>query len=98
MYRDNPALTLFQHYLLLLSPLLLSFLIVNMSKKSKILEIAFIEPEFNYEEIPKILPYIFPQGVNFNSNDPLKTYQFYEFILVDADSVEIIHNTDKNNP
>ena len=67
-------------------------------KKPKTLEIAFIEPKFNHEEIPKILPYIFPQGVNFNSNDPLKTRQFYEFILVDTNSVEITHNTDKNNP
>ena len=67
-------------------------------KKPKTLEIAFIEPEFNDEEIPKILPYIFPQGVNFNSNNPLKTSQFYEFILVDTDSVEITHNTNKNNP
>ena len=32
-------------------------------KKPKTLEIAFIEPKFNHEEIPKILPYIFPQGV-----------------------------------
>ena len=30
-------------------------------KKPKTLKIAFIESEFNYEEIPKILPYIFPQ-------------------------------------
>ena len=67
-------------------------------KKPKTLEIAFIEPEFSFEEIPKILPYIFPQGVNFNSNDPLKTRQFYEFILVDTDLVEITHNIDKNNP
>ena len=67
-------------------------------KKPKTLEIAFIELEFNYEKIPKILPYIFPQGVTFNSNDPLKTRQFYEFILVDTDLVEITHNTDKNNP
>ena len=67
-------------------------------KKPKTLAIAFIEPKFNFEEVPKILPYIFPQGVNFNSNDPLKTRQFYEFILVDTDSVEITHNTDKNNP
>ena len=69
-----------------------------MSKKPKTLEIAFIEPEFNYEEILKNLPYIFPQGVNFNSNDHLKTRQFYEFILVNTDSVEITHNIDKNNP
>ena len=93
MFRVNPTLALFQHYLLILL-----FQPVNMSKKLKTLEIAFSEPEFNYEEIHRILPYVFLQGVNFNSNDPLKTCQFYEFILVDADLVEIIHNTDKNNP
>ena len=74
-----------------------SFSYSQYVKKPKTLEIAFIEPEFNYEEIPKILPYIFPQGVNFNSNDPLKTRQFYEFIPVDTDLVEITHNTNKNN-
>ena len=41
---------------------------------------------------------IFPQRVNFNSNDLLKTHQFYEFILVDTDSVKITHNIDRNNP
>ena len=75
-----------------------SFSISQYFKKPKTLEIAFLEPEYSYEEIPKILPYIFPQGVTFNSNDPLKTRQFYEFILLDMDSVEIIHNFDKNNP
>ena len=35
MFRDNLALTLFQHYLLLLSLLLLHFLIVNMLKNPK---------------------------------------------------------------
>ena len=74
-----------------------SFSTSQYVKKLKTLEIAFSEPEFNYEEIHRILPYVFIQGVNFNSNDPLKICQFYEFILVDADSVEIIHNTDKNN-
>ena len=58
------------------------FSISQYVKKPKTLEIAFIELEYNYKEIPKILPYIFPQGVTFNSNDPLKTHQFYEFILV----------------
>ena len=29
-------------------------------KKPKTLEIAFIELEFNFEEIPRIFPYIFP--------------------------------------
>ena len=67
-------------------------------RKPKTLEIAFIEPKFNFEEIPKILSYIFPRWVNFNSNDPLKTHPFYEFILVDTSSVEITHNIDKNNP
>ena len=75
-----------------------SFSTSQYVKKLKTLEIAFSEPEFNYEEIHRILPYVFLQGVNFNSNDHLKTCQFYEFILVDADSVEIIHNIDKNNP
>ena len=75
-----------------------SFSISQYVKNPKTLEIAFIESECNYEEIHKILLYIFPQGVTFNSNDPLKTRQFYEFILVDTDSVEITHNTDKNNP
>ena len=28
----------------------------------------------------------------------MKTCQFYEFILVDTDLVEITHNTNKNNP
>ena len=55
-----------------------SFSYSQYVKKPKTLEIAFIEPEFNYEEIPKIFPYIFPQRVNFNSNDHLKTRQFYE--------------------
>ena len=67
-------------------------------RKPKTIEIAFIEPEFNFEEVHKILPYIFPEGVNFNSNNPLKTRQFYEFILVDIDSVKITYNIDKNNP
>ena len=66
-------------------------------RKPKTLEISFIESELNFEEIPKILPYIFFQGVNFNLNGPLKTCQFYEFILVDTDSVEITHNIDRNN-
>ena len=38
-----------------------SFSYSQYVKKPKTLEIAFIELEFNYEEIPKILPYIFPQ-------------------------------------
>ena len=70
---------------------------MSKKKKLKTLEIAFIESKFNFEEIPRILPYTFPQGVNFNSNDPLKPHQFYVFILVDIDSVEITHNIDKNN-
>ena len=45
-----------------------------------------------------MLPYNFPQGVNFNSNDHLKTCQFYEFILVDTNSIKITHNINRNNP
>ena len=57
-----------------------SFSTIQYVRKPKTLEIAFIELEFNFEEVPKILRYIFPQGVNFNPNDHLKTCQFYEFI------------------
>ena len=42
------------------SPSPYSFSTSQYVKKPKTLEIAFIEPKFNYEEIPKILPYIFP--------------------------------------
>ena len=41
-------------------PSLSSFSTSQYVKKLKTLEIAFIEPEFDFEEVPKILPYIFP--------------------------------------
>lgn len=40
---------------------------------------------------------IFPPDFYFIPDDLLKTRTFYEFILVDTDSIEITHNPDRND-
>ncbi|MED6110720.1 hypothetical protein PIB30_045429 [Stylosanthes scabra] len=56
-----------------------------------------MEPEF-WDEFPhKVIPKIFPTGFHFRPTSPIKTRQFYEFILVDTDSVAIKHYKDKIN-
>ena len=39
---------------------------------------------------------IFSKGKYFIQNDPLKTRRFYEFILVDTDSIEVSHIQNQN--
>ncbi|MED6214466.1 hypothetical protein PIB30_103390 [Stylosanthes scabra] len=57
-----------------------------------------MEPEFWDESPHKVIPKIFPIGFYFKPISPNKTRQFYEFILVDTDSVSIKHYKDKTNP
>ena len=41
---------------------------------------------------------IFPSNFHFIPNHPQKTRLFYEYILVETDSIEIIHTKNKEDP
>ncbi|MED6200143.1 hypothetical protein PIB30_082319, partial [Stylosanthes scabra] len=69
----------------------------NYLPTNKFSNIIQMEPEFWNESPNKVIPKIFPTGFHFKPISPNKTRQFYEFILVDADSVSIKHYKDKNN-
>ncbi|MED6151389.1 hypothetical protein PIB30_082027 [Stylosanthes scabra] len=70
----------------------------NYLPTNKLSNIIQMEPEFWDESPNKVIPKIFPTGFHFKPISPRKTRQFYEFILVDTDSVSIKHYKDKNNP
>lgn len=54
-------------------------------EKLKTLEVTLLEPEFNFDEIPKNISYIFTSDFIFIQNNATKSQQFYEFILVDTE-------------
>ena len=70
--------------------------------KNKKEPIIILEPEYhdpsnpviNFQEISKK---IFLDNFYFLTEDILKDYKFYEYILIDTDSVEIEHNYDSND-
>ncbi|QHO46572.1 uncharacterized protein DS421_6g188660 [Arachis hypogaea] len=62
--------------------------------KNKFSSVLLMEPEF-WEKLPfKVIPKVFPPGFHFRPTALNKTRQFYEFILVDSDSVSIKHYKD----
>ncbi|QHO16490.1 uncharacterized protein DS421_10g304020 [Arachis hypogaea] len=62
--------------------------------KNKFSSVLLMEPEF-WEKSPfKVIPKVFPPGFHFRPTALNKTRQFYEFILVDSDSVSIKHYKD----
>ncbi|MED6225597.1 hypothetical protein PIB30_095141, partial [Stylosanthes scabra] len=61
----------------------------NYFPTNKFSNIIQMEPKFWDESPNKVIPKIFPTGFHFNPISPNKTRQFYEFILVDTDSVSI---------
>ncbi|XLU78877.1 hypothetical protein S245_002298, partial [Arachis hypogaea] len=62
--------------------------------KNKFSSVLLMEPEF-WEKSPfKVIPKVFPSGFHFRPTALNKTRQFYEFILVDSDSVSIKHYKD----
>lgn len=62
-----------------------------------IIPIAFLEPELIAEDIATITQKIFPPNFHFVPENLKKTKEFYEFILVDTDSVKITHTPINNN-
>lgn len=67
-------------------------------KKNNSIPVAFLEHEFVAEDIPTITKKLFPQDFYFFPENLKKTRQFYEFILVDTNSIEITHSPTKNDP
>ena len=57
-----------------------------------------LEPEFWDKNPNKIPSKIFPKDFQFKPIAPKKSQKFYEFILVDSDSVSVKHYKDKANP
>jgi hypothetical protein len=57
-----------------------------------------IEKEFYNKDTNRIIPHYFPLGFHYILENISKTRQFYDFILVDTNSIKITHNQDKNNP
>ncbi|XLU98374.1 hypothetical protein S245_012714, partial [Arachis hypogaea] len=70
----------------------------NYMSTNKISNIIHMEPEFWDSSPNKVIPKIFPTGFHFSPLAPNKTSQFYEFNLIDTDSVSIKHYKDKTNP
>ena len=79
---------------------------LNFSKKSSARYInktqqhliLTIEDEY-FEKNPRaVAEKIFPSGWHFQPKDPSKTQKFYEFILVDIDSLAIKHYKNKTKP
>ncbi|KAK2353556.1 hypothetical protein QL285_091163 [Trifolium repens] len=57
-----------------------------------------LEPEYNSEgSLLQITSKFFPQGFHYLPSNPEKTRLFYEFILVDTESIDITHTYDKND-
>ena len=57
-----------------------------------------MEPEFWDKNTFKATTKAFPPGFHFRSTTINKTIKFYEFILVDTNSVSIKHFKDNNDP
>ncbi|QHO56016.1 uncharacterized protein DS421_3g70070 [Arachis hypogaea] len=62
--------------------------------KNKFSSVLLMEPEFWEKSHFKVIPKVFPPGFHFRPTALNKTRQFYEFILVDSDSVSIKHYKD----
>ena len=60
--------------------------------KDKFLDLVQIEPEFYHQNVNKVHQKIFPNGFHFEPKALNKTQKFYEFILVDSDSIAIKHH------
>ncbi|KAJ1377273.1 Enzymatic polyprotein [Sesbania bispinosa] len=56
-----------------------------------------MEPEFWDSSPHRVPPKVFPEGFHFRPYAKNKTGQFYEFILVDSDSVTIKYYRDQND-
>ncbi|XLU65355.1 hypothetical protein S245_024564, partial [Arachis hypogaea] len=69
----------------------------NYKPTNKTSNIIHMEPEFWDNSPNKVIPKIFPTRFHFRPLAPNKTRQFYEFILIDTDSVAIKHYKDKTN-
>lgn len=59
--------------------------------------IAYLESEFISDDIQIITQKLFPSNFQFIKDNLLKRREFYEFILVDSNSIEITHTPSKNN-
>jgi len=62
--------------------------------KNKFSSIIQLEPKYWDNTRNKITAKIFPEGFHFKPLDCNKTRQFYEFVLVDTDSVAIKQYSD----
>ncbi|XLU74157.1 hypothetical protein S245_033210, partial [Arachis hypogaea] len=62
--------------------------------KNKFSSVLLMEPKFWKKSPFKVIPKIFPQGFHFRPTSINKTRQFYEFILVESDSVSVKHYKD----
>lgn len=62
--------------------------------KPKFIDVIQMEPEFWDNNPYKVPSKIFPSGFHFQPLAYNKTQQFYEFILVDSDSISIKHYKD----
>ena len=65
--------------------------------KEKFMPVVQLELEFWDKDPNKIPSKIFPKDFQFKPLAPNKTQKFYEFILVDSDSVSVKHYRDKTN-
>ena len=59
--------------------------------------ITIIEKEWKNSSPRDLVQQLFPPSFQYLPHDSKKTRTFYEFILVDTDSIEVTHNTDKDN-
>ncbi|KAJ1416576.1 polyprotein [Sesbania bispinosa] len=65
--------------------------------KNKFSSVIQMEPEFWDSSPHKVPSKVFPEGFHFRPYAKNKTRQFYEFILVDSDSVTVKHYKDQND-
>ena len=59
--------------------------------------ITIIEKEWNNISPRDLAQQLFPPSFHYLPYGFKQTRTFYEFILVDTDSIEVTHNTDKDN-
>jgi len=70
----------------------------NYISKNKFLTVLQMEPEFWDKNPFKATAKAFPQGFHFRPTSISKTRKFYEFILIDTNSVSIKHFKDPKDP
>ena len=68
----------------------------NYISKNKFLTVLQMEPEFWDKNPFKATAKAFPQGFHFRPTSISKTRKFYEFILIDTNSVSIKHFKNPN--